>query len=1306
MWSTYFVFIMFVYFCSLSCTETSKPKYKLISAPVGDRVVLSCGIGDSKYRVYEWLDNKKPMEFATHNVTMHSNGSIDFRLRMENADRIFSCRSYNSYPNGTNDSSLIFVYNFVPIVKAFLAETVHNATVDWGSIYRFPCIFGGTDPRENTMILNNQIVVEMEHNITEDSIVECKVQNSLGMVHDLAYITVRPDSKAWGIKHGVSDRHSYCQSYSTILPKSSVCYPFIENIANEYKEPYLISRSRLYSNEISNQAVKNLFTSWDDLLSSSMHLSQPNNYLSDSFKSSNTSFIKSNHVVDAISLSNSSSAAWRCINLAKHLTCATSYPRCEITNTDRKSTSVFANSYIEYPVCLKHCLAVTGLFCFSSLKILNNSALDRLLDIHRNESLMNSDFVKTGWSELINVPEAKNQSLPLSFSDPLASGTSNPFYICSSTKGDIMSFEPSKKSICTRLPIDNENPTNSIEGSKKTPDEQNVDCINGKGENYRGLATMPECKPWTNLFVLDDNIQNLQPGIWPGFYSLNSFTFPRSLGLEASSSAVCRNPSGLASRPFCLSRKGNKENFPDVSMKSKPNHLEEWYLTSCYQIPQCSETSNNSDYHHNWTIGDVSLSGLEAAEAQLQTIIACSIVGLVICLIIIGCIIWLINRCSSKNIENSDIYFSQLDFDKPQITGDVNSVNEENDGKRQFSEHLYDSTEINKEKYLERRRKLLTRRRRLRQLNPCSKCILGAYYRIVDFTHSSHTASQSHSVFAVTQYTEDKSTPSASNQNVMSNVCHSRYLSSFCPCFCLSNFRKKSKHDSLKMTQFVHSCPVTKNELIDEEFEANTLGMRMDKSVVYVTNVPTIISPPKTIDSSPNTCVICGVASNLLSDTCSSCRCSQNKQTGVPSAVTTDHPISGDSCSDNHVLFDDHEVDSEFSPTTLGLIESSYYSLSSGSAELGSSILPEKLFNVASMNHLLHPKFKSLCYPRSRLVEICCLAKRAFGWIILVHAPNLNKLVHRRRLLSLTTSERLGLVSSSSQEKENTIDVQSSSDESNNCIAVLKMIQGGSNLKAEANFLREAEILVELQHRNIIQLLGVCIPLEPLSLLIEYMPFGDFYSFLRRYTGESPGYSTVNGEIVNSYSQTLLQTTTVPKKDFINEYPTNLNVKILTEMVIDACEAMVYLSELHYVHRDIATRSFLVGKKLIVKLSDFSMCRPIQPGVDFISTSNECLPIKWLPLESILEGKFHTDTDVWSFGVLLWEVFSFAVEPFTNLSHSEIIKLLEHGDRLTRPSQCPESIYQLMLKCWSADRTERPKFIYIRNCLKEIFKDL
>ncbi|KAK4469046.1 hypothetical protein MN116_007510 [Schistosoma mekongi] len=275
-------------------------------------------------------------------------------------------------------------------------------------------------------------------------------------------------------------------------------------------------------------------------------------------------------------------------------------------------------------------------------------------------------------------------------------------------------------------------------------------------------------------------------------------------------------------------------------------------------------------------------------------------------------------------------------------------------------------------------------------------------------------------------------------------------------------------------------------------------------------------------------------------------------------------------------------------------------------------------------------------------------------------------------------------------------------------LPVVKMIHGGINLETEANFIREAEILVELQHRNIIQLLGVCIPLEPLSLIIEYMPFGDFHSFLRNYANRSSScksvVGTANGEVVNAHS--LPQTISFYKTDFSEQHPSKLNVKMPTEMAIDACEAMIYLSEAYYVHRDVATRNFLVGRELIVKLSDLSMCRPIKPDVDFISAYDECLPMKWLPLESILEGRFLTDTDVWSFDILLWEVFSYAVEPYTDQNYTEIIDALKRGDRLIRPFNCPESIYQLMLKCWSADRTERPKFNYIGSCLKEICTDL
>ncbi|KAK4467469.1 hypothetical protein MN116_009015 [Schistosoma mekongi] len=130
---------------------------------------------------------------------------------------------------------------------------------------------------------------------------------------------------------------------------------------------------------------------------------------------------------------------------------------------------------------------------------------------------------------------------------------------------------------------------------------------------------MPKCVPWANLIVHDENIQNLQP-VWPGLYGLNDFTFPKSLSNEASSSAVCRNPSGLASKPFCLSRKYNENKFQNVSstLHSQPtHHLEEWYLTSCYRIPLCSEITDNTN-SRKLTVGNGSPVVLEITEAQFQ----------------------------------------------------------------------------------------------------------------------------------------------------------------------------------------------------------------------------------------------------------------------------------------------------------------------------------------------------------------------------------------------------------------------------------------------------------------------------------------------------------------------------------------------------------------------------------------------------------------------------------------------------------------------------------------------------------------
>ncbi|KAK4467273.1 hypothetical protein MN116_009007, partial [Schistosoma mekongi] len=277
------------------------------------------------------------------------------------------------------------------------------------------------------------------------------------------------------------------------------------------------------------------------------------------------------------------------------------------------------------------------------------------------------------------------------------------------------------------------------------------------------------------------------------------------------------------------------------------------------------------------------------------------------------CMICLINRCYGKNIENPDVHFPEFDFHISEIQKDTRSVNDEGDESRRFSRRLYNTTGTNEVKYLERRRKLLTRRRRLSSIH-ASDVFLN--YIILK------------SGFVATQYIDDNYFLSVLNQTAVTNVWHSRYLSSLCPCF-----------------------HIPKIEMVDEEFEANIIGMQMGRSVVYLTNAPAVISPPKSLDSSSN---ICGIASNLLSNACLSCSI-QNNPGIVSSSTTTDHHIiDSGSRSHNHVFNDHEDDDSQFVPA-LGLTESSYQSLSSGSAELDSSILPEKLFNMASMIHLLHP---------------------------------------------------------------------------------------------------------------------------------------------------------------------------------------------------------------------------------------------------------------------------------------------------------------------------------------------------------------
>ncbi|KAL5108218.1 Tyrosine-protein kinase transmembrane receptor Ror2 [Taenia crassiceps] len=342
----------------------------------------------------------------------------------------------------------------------------------------------------------------------------------------------------------------------------------------------------------------------------------------------------------------------------------------------------------------------------------------------------------------------------------------------------------------------------------------------------------------------------------------------------------------------------------------------------------------------------------------------------------------------------------------------------------------------------------------------------------------------------------------------------------------------------------------------------------------------------------------------------------------------------------------------------------------------------DSAFMLVPAGQFMHPKLKQLSYSRKLLMEERTLAKSAFGQVILARAP------------SFPLKRRLNLADN---------DLPQGLDTSESPYVVIKTLDFGATPAAETSFFREAELLIELNHPNIVQIIGICIPLQPYSLIYEYMRDGDLNTFLQHardavvnpYTSitNDLAFSTINDDDTRGDVDGVSATSIADGEA--------ISTPTLLRFALDVCEAMIYLSSKLYVHRDLATRNCLVNGSR-VKLADFSMCRrlPYNCAVDLVDTDSEApLAVRWLPLESILQGHFNVDTDVWSFGVLLWELLTFGRMPYGNAEVSEVIRALTDNRRLPKPDHCPLSIYRLMQKCWSPTREQRPSFREIKSSL-------
>ncbi|XP_051763666.1 megakaryocyte-associated tyrosine-protein kinase isoform X3 [Ctenopharyngodon idella] len=155
-----------------------------------------------------------------------------------------------------------------------------------------------------------------------------------------------------------------------------------------------------------------------------------------------------------------------------------------------------------------------------------------------------------------------------------------------------------------------------------------------------------------------------------------------------------------------------------------------------------------------------------------------------------------------------------------------------------------------------------------------------------------------------------------------------------------------------------------------------------------------------------------------------------------------------------------------------------------------------------------------------------------------------------------------------------------------------------------------------------------------------------------------------------------------------------------TSVMTDVCEGMEHLESKKLLHRDLAGRNILVSEDGVAKISDFGLAK-----VSSTATDNSKLPIKWTAPEALKSKKFSTQSDVWSYGVLLWEIFSFGRQPYPKMSVSDVREYVDQGYRMEPPDECPPDVYAIMMSCWEMDPKKRPSFHKLRDRLeKELSK--
>uniref|UniRef100_A0A8C5HMQ8 receptor protein-tyrosine kinase n=1 Tax=Gouania willdenowi TaxID=441366 RepID=A0A8C5HMQ8_GOUWI len=252
-------------------------------------------------------------------------------------------------------------------------------------------------------------------------------------------------------------------------------------------------------------------------------------------------------------------------------------------------------------------------------------------------------------------------------------------------------------------------------------------------------------------------------------------------------------------------------------------------------------------------------------------------------------------------------------------------------------------------------------------------------------------------------------------------------------------------------------------------------------------------------------------------------------------------------------------------------------------------------------------------------------------------------------------------------------------DGSSERVAVKTMKLDSFSQREIEEFLNEAACMKDFNHPNVIKLLAVCLEVgsehfpKPMVIL-PFMKYGDLHSFLLR--------------------------------SRLGEGPVFLPTQTLLKFMVDIALGMEYLSGRNFLHRDLAARNCMLRDDMTVCVADFGLSKKIYSGDYYRQGRIAKMPVKWIAVESLADRVFTVKSDVWAFGVTMWEIATRGMTPYPGVQNHEIYDHLVEGHRLKQPSECLDELYEIMYSCWRADPLDRPFFPQLREMLEKLVEKL